>query len=71
MLIVRDSDRLLEIPEFWQLRLETLTINARMLWKLNSIKKGKLYATDWLINVIKQDNRGECHALEQRGATKR
>jgi hypothetical protein len=70
MSIVRDCDRLLEIPEFYQLRLETFVINARRLWKQNSIKKSKFYATDWLINVIKPDNREECHALEQRGATK-
>jgi len=62
---------LLEMPEFYQLRQETFTINARKLWKQNSIKKGKLYATDWLINVIKPDNKEECHTLEQRGATKR
>jgi len=51
--------------------MEIFTTNARKLWKLTSIKKGKLYATDWLINVIKQDNRGECHAFEKKGAMKR
>jgi hypothetical protein len=71
MWIVRDCDTLLEMSKFYQLRLETLEINARKLWNQNSIKKGKLYATDWLINVIKQDEREECHTLEQRGATKR